>query len=178
MHTLAHPAPEPRVHQVIPERGEADSGFGAGFRPTGGAPLGHPFRTPFKDREANPGGTPGLPAGRNRILGHPLRLLFYAEAVLFALFLGSSVLVWRAVPTEGVKLHGNIDTGIDLLGSRSDVVWIAFTGVGAALGNGALALWLRKRERLASLFLLGTTGLVLLGFSGALWFIFLLNRPS
>lgn len=112
----------------------------------------------------------------HRILGHPLRALLCAEAVLFVLFLWFSVLVWRAVPVEGVKLHGNIDTGIDLLGSRSDIVWIAFTGAGAALGNGALALWLRKRERLASLFLLGTTVLVLLGFSGTLWFIFLLNQ--
>lgn len=111
-----------------------------------------------------------------RILGHPLRTLLCAEAILCVLFLASAVLVWRAVPAEGVKLHGNIDTGIDLLGSRSDIVWIAFTGVGAALGNGALALWLRKRERLASLFLLGTTVPVLLGFSGTLWFIFLLNQ--
>lgn len=108
---------------------------------------------------------------------HPLRLFLLLELSLFVLFGASAAFVWRAVPLEGVKLHGNVDTGIDLLGSRSDILWIAVAGSTMASWNMILALVLRNRERLASLFLLGTTVPVLLGFSGALWFIFLLNAP-
>ncbi len=113
-----------------------------------------------------------------RVLAHPARALLIAEAALFLAFLASASVVWRAVPAESVKLHGNIDTGIDLLGSRSDILWVVASGVVTSLGNGALALWLWRREQLASLFLLGTTVIVLLGFTGATWFIFLLNRPQ
>lgn len=107
----------------------------------------------------------------------PLRALLLAELALFTFFAVSATLVWRSVPTEGVKLHGNIDTGIDLSGNRSDILWIAAAGTLLTLGNAALALALRNHEWLASLFLLGTTVPVLLGFSGALWFIFFLNTP-
>jgi hypothetical protein len=109
---------------------------------------------------------------------HHFATLLGAEVFLLFLLAGSAALVWRSVPTEGVKLHGNIDTGIDLLGSRSDILWVTVAGTGAAIGNVALAFWLKQRERLASFFLLGTTLAVLLGFTGALWFIWLLNRPQ
>ncbi len=109
---------------------------------------------------------------------HPFATLLGAEALFLLLLAGSAAAVWRSVPTEGVKLHGNIDTGIDLLGSRSDILWVTVAGTGAATGNVVLALWLKQRERLASFFLLGTTLAVLLGFTGALWFIWLLNRPQ
>jgi hypothetical protein len=108
----------------------------------------------------------------------PLRVFLLVELALFIFFTVSSYLVWRSVPAEGVKLHGNIDTGVDLLGARSDILWIAAAGTAVTLGNMVLALVLRNREWLASYFLLGTTVLLLLGFSGALWFISLLNAPQ
>lgn len=116
-------------------------------------------------------------AVRVRDLPKALKALLLTELALVLLLAGSAYVVWRAVPTEGVKLHGNIDTGIDLLGNRSDILWIAAAGIAMALGNVTLALMVRGRERLASLFLLGTAAPILFGFSGILWFIFLLNAP-
>lgn len=89
----------------------------------------------------------------------------------------STIIIWRRLPVEGVKLHGNIDVGIDLLGTRNDALWVFMSAVVIVVANLGLAVWLQTRETLAAVFLLGTTIPLLVGLTGALWFIFLLNQP-
>lgn len=111
------------------------------------------------------------------VLQEPVRGLLAAQGILAALVALALALVWRAVPPEGVKLHGTIDTGVDLLGSRRDLLWIFTLAVGILGGNAWLASWIRRREPVAALFLLSSTVPLLCGLLGALLFIFLLNRP-
>lgn len=110
-------------------------------------------------------------------LKKPASLFLLAEAVLAVIFVASFIALWRTVPTDSVKLHGNIDTGVDLLGRRVELAWVAATAALVTLGNGGLALWLRSREPVAALFLLGSTAPLLAGLTGALLFISFLNTP-
>lgn len=107
----------------------------------------------------------------------PVRLLLAVQGFLAVLVALALARVWRAVPPEGVKLHGTIDQGVDLIGSRRDLLWILALAVGIVGGNAWLSFWLRRREPVAALFLLGSTVPLLGALLGALLFIFLLNRP-
>lgn len=111
-------------------------------------------------------------------LPREVRILLLASATLAVLWVTAFIVLWRFLPVEGVKLHGNIDTGVDLLGTRADLLWIAAT-TGLFVGvNSALAAWLRHREPVAALFLLGTVPVLLVGLLGALFFVYHLNAPQ
>lgn len=110
-------------------------------------------------------------------LPRPVRLLLWAIVILTAVWIMAFTVLWRSLPVGGVKLHGNIDTGVDLLGNRADLLWIA-AAAGFLVGvNSALAAWLRYREPLAALFLLSAIPALLVGLMGALRFVYLLNTP-
>lgn len=107
----------------------------------------------------------------------PVRILLLASATFTIVWVIAFVAVWRSLPVDGVKLHGNIDTGVDLLGNRGDLLWVA-AAAGFVVGvNGALAVWLRHREPVAALFLLGAVPALLGGLLGALQFVYHLNTP-
>lgn len=108
----------------------------------------------------------------------PVRLLVLAQGALALAFLVTLLVVWRGLPAESVKLHGNIDTGVDLLGRRPELLWLLSVAVAITAGNAGLAAWLKRREPVAALFLLAATVPLLAGLTGALVFIALLNRPG
>lgn len=108
----------------------------------------------------------------------PLRLVLIADGLLALLFLALLTVAWRTLPADGVKLHGNIDTGVDLLGRRVELLWVAVAAALIVLGNGGLAAWLRTRQPAAAAFLLGSTVPLLIGFVGVLLFVLSLNRPG
>lgn len=112
-----------------------------------------------------------------RLTADPQRALRSGVVALAVLFLLAFFTTWHTLPPEGVKLHGNIDTGVDLFGSRTDLFWLLAAGGGMAVLNIAGSVWLKRREPVAALFLLGMTPVVLLGLLGALLFIYLLNKP-
>ena len=97
---------------------------------------------------------------------------FFLLAVFF-LLLGS---LWVRLPAEGVKLHGTVDIGIDLLGTKKDVLWFGVFAVTIFLFNMGLALVMVKREKLASIYLVASTGIVLLLLIGTMVFLMRLNR--
>lgn len=111
-------------------------------------------------------------------LARPVRTLFFIEGVLFLCFAGGITWLWRSLPEEGVKLHGNIDTGVDLLGTRQDLLWIAVLGAVVYLGNGALAWLVSPREHAAAVFLVASTIPVLLLLIGAVLFLARLNQVT
>lgn len=104
------------------------------------------------------------------------RFLLTGDALLYVVFLLGFILTWRMFPAEGVKLHGNIDTGVDLFGDRRELLWLTALATAVAFGNPLLALWARTRDRAAATFLIGSTLPLLAGFLGALVFLFKLNR--
>lgn len=85
------------------------------------------------------------------------RILLIAELTLFLILVVGVAWLRSRLPDEGVKLHGNVDTGVDLLGTRDDLWWLAGIGGAIVLVNGALARFLAPRDAVASLFLFGTT---------------------
>lgn len=99
-----------------------------------------------------------------------------ADAALFFMFLGGLLWLWRSVPEEGVKLHGTISTGVDLLGSRTDLLWVGGLGALAVVGNGLLAWLVAPRESVAAMYLLVVTAAVLVLLVGVLLFLADLNR--
>ncbi|MDP3685314.1 MAG: hypothetical protein Q8R32_00615 [bacterium] len=105
----------------------------------------------------------------------PVRLLILGELLLLVLFGIGFWVLWQRLPADGVKLHANIDTGVDLLGTRAEFGWLA--GIVAALiaGNTLLAAWLRSSQPAAAAMLLGATIPLLVGFLGVLLFIARLN---
>lgn len=111
-------------------------------------------------------------------LAKPVLAALLAVIILTFAVTASTVIIWRQLPAEGVKLHGNIDVGIDLLGTRNDVLLILGGALVVVIANLVLAAWLQNREKLAAQFLLGTTVIFLAGINGALWFIFFLNQPQ
>lgn len=106
------------------------------------------------------------------------RLLVFIHAVLALAFVVAFLLVWRGLPVENVKLHGNVDTGVDLLGMRRELFWVAATATLVTAGNAGLAAWLKAREPVAALFLLSVNVPLLAGLLGALVFIYFLNAPQ
>lgn len=114
-----------------------------------------------------------------RAMQHPFRALAVTDGVLWALFLALFLRLLRLIPGEGVKLHGNIDTGVDLYGPKQDLWWLPGMVIALLAVNGVLARWTRVRgELLATWFLLGTTVPILLGAVGAVVFLTVLNaRP-
>lgn len=110
-------------------------------------------------------------------LPRPVRVLCMASAALALTWAIAFSVVWRSLPADGVKLHGNIDTGVDLLGTRGDLLWIAAAAGLFVVANGTLAAWLRYREPVAALFLLGAVPVLLMSLLGALFFVYHLNAP-
>lgn len=84
--------------------------------------------------------------------------------------------MWLKLPAEGVKLHGTVDVGVDLLGGKNDLVWLAGLALVIYAGNNLLALFLRKREQVASLYLLISTGLIMVLLIGTVVFLASLNK--
>lgn len=80
------------------------------------------------------------------------------------------------VPQEGVKLHGTVDLGVDLLGGKNDLLWFGGFGGAIFLINVLLAFFLVRREKVASLYLLFATGMIFLLLIGTLIFLFRLNK--
>lgn len=107
----------------------------------------------------------------------PVRLLVLGELLLLALFGAGFWALWKRLPTDGVKLHANIDTGVDLLGSRAEFGWLAGMVVALVAGNTLLAVRLRSSQPAAAAMLLGATVPLLAGFLGVLLFIARLNVP-
>jgi len=69
-----------------------------------------------------------------------------------------------------------VNTGVDLLGTRRDLLWIAALGSAVFVGNSLLAWTIAPRESAAAMFLLGATIPVLLLLLGATGFLAGLNR--
>lgn len=103
------------------------------------------------------------------------RIVLLADVVLLVTFLLSFWSVWHSLPTEGVKLHANIDTGIDIFGQRKELFWLFGIAVSTVVGNTLLAKTLRQSQPLAAGLFLGSTVPLLVGFLGALLFIARLN---
>ena len=105
----------------------------------------------------------------------PIRLLALCTVLLFALFGAGFFSLWRTLPVEGIKLHANIDTGVDLLGTRAEFGWLAGIAVTMVVGNTLLAARLRSSQPAAAVMFLAATALILIGFLGVLLFIARLN---
>ena len=104
------------------------------------------------------------------------RMLLSGGGILFLMFLVGLAWLSRSLPEEGIKLHANVDTGVDMLGTRQDLLWIAVLGTAVFVGNSVLAWILAPREHAAMFFLLGATIPVLLLLLGSLVFLAGLNR--
>jgi len=102
--------------------------------------------------------------------------IFSVDALLLAVYSAMLYLLWRVVPHEGVKLHGTVDLGVDLLGSKNDLLWFGGFGGAIFLINVLLALLLARREKVASLYLLFATGMIFFLLIGTLLFLFRLNK--
>ncbi len=105
-----------------------------------------------------------------------LWILLAIEAALLALLIGGLGVLVAALPEEGVKLHGNVNTGVDLLGSRNDLLWVGVFGLLVFLGNTLLAWVVAARERAAAYFLVSASMPVLLLLIGVTAFLAKLNR--
>ena len=105
------------------------------------------------------------------------RLAILTELTLVLAFLATFSFVWRTLPSDGIKLHANIDTGIDLFGSRQELLWLVGMFIAMTGGNTFLAAVLRRQQPLAAVFLFGATLPLLIGFLGVLAFILKLNLP-
>lgn len=106
-------------------------------------------------------------------------LLFYSSVAvlfLFLLFFAILALFWLKAPVDGVKLHGTVDIGIDLLGAKNDLIWFGVFGVLVFLVNMSLAFAMAKREFIASIYLIVATGLIFLLLIGTIFFLLKLNR--
>lgn len=84
--------------------------------------------------------------------------------------------LWRVVPQEGVKLHGTVDLGVDLLGGKNDLLWFGGFGGAVYLINVLSALVLARREKVACLYLLIATGMIFCVLIGTILFLFRLNK--
>lgn len=111
-----------------------------------------------------------------KISSRSVQILWGLIGSLFLTFLVGLGLLWRVLPDEGVKLHGNVNTGVDLLGSRNDLLWIAVLGSSIISVNGVLAWLAFSRDRAASLFLLSTSVAVMFLMLGVVIFLAVLNR--
>ena len=107
----------------------------------------------------------------------PIRVVALCTLGLLILFSVGFALLWRALPAEGVKLHANIDTGVDLFGTRAEFSWLAGIAVAMIIGNMVLALRLRHAQPAAAAMFFSATIPILLGFLGVLVFIASLNFP-
>lgn len=107
----------------------------------------------------------------------PVRTAALCVMGLFLLFGIGFFLLWRALPVEGVKLHANIDTGVDLFGTRQEFSWLAGIAATMVAGNVLLALRLRASQPAAAAMFFGATIPIVIGFLGVLVFIASLNFP-
>jgi len=96
--------------------------------------------------------------------------------VLFAIFFVLLGLLWVRLPVEGVKLHGTVDIGVDLLGTRNDLFWFVWFGLVVFVFNMSLAFVMIKREILASVYLVSATGIVCSLLIVTMLFLFRLNK--
>lgn len=104
--------------------------------------------------------------------------LFVAGTMLFILCILLFGYSMQVLPAEGVKLRGTVDTGVDLLGMRSDIWWIAAFASLVYVGNTTIAILLYRYERVASLFLLAALIPLLLLTCAAIISILLLNAEQ
>lgn len=107
-----------------------------------------------------------------------VRLTILTECALVIVLVAAFVFVWRSLPSDGIKLHANTDTGIDLFGSRQELLWLIGMFIAIIGGNTLLAAALRRQQPLAAVFLLGATLPLLIGSLGVLAFILKLNLPQ
>lgn len=102
--------------------------------------------------------------------------IFFIDTLLLLIYASMLYWLWRVVPQEGVKLHGTVDLGVDLLGGKNDLLWFGSFGGAIFLINVLLALILVRREKIAALYLLFATGMIFLLLIGTLLFLFRLNK--
>lgn len=98
------------------------------------------------------------------------------DLVLFLVFAGALFWLWKSLPNEVVKLHGTVDNGVDLLGTRNDVLWIGGLAALIFMVNSVLAWLILKKEKLASLYLLVATVPIMVIFIGIIVFLANLNK--
>jgi hypothetical protein len=104
------------------------------------------------------------------------RVLLWVEGALLVILCSTLFWLWRSLPDEGVKLHGNVDTGVDLLGARRDLLWVGAFGVLVVTINATLAWIVAPREEAAPLFLIGMSLPILALLLAAVFFLARLNR--
>ncbi|MDO8511799.1 MAG: hypothetical protein Q7S57_00865 [bacterium] len=92
--------------------------------------------------------------------------------IFFALLWG----MWTKLPADGVKLHGTVDVGVDLLGTRNEIGWFGIFGLAVYSVNMLLAFILVKREKIATLYLVVATGLIIFFLIVTAFFLMRLNR--
>lgn len=97
-------------------------------------------------------------------------------AVLLVIFYALLAFLWIRLPTEGVKLHGTVDIGVDLLGTKNDLFWFGGFGLAVFVVNMSLSLVMVKRERIASIYLVASTGIVFFLLICTMLFLIKLNR--
>lgn len=112
-----------------------------------------------------------LPVLKNKLLW-----FFLADLALLLVFLAAIYWLWKALPDEAVKLHGTVENGVDLLGTKNDVLWIGGLALLVFLVNSILAGLTLKREKIASLYLLVATMPIMAIFIGVIAFLADLNK--
>lgn len=95
---------------------------------------------------------------------------------LFLVFYALLFWLWLKLPLEGVKLHGTVDIGVDLLGTKNDLSWFGVFGISVFALNLFLAYAMAKKEKIASLYLVVATGLIFILLIGTVFFLMNLNR--
>lgn len=83
-----------------------------------------------------------------------LLILFVSAFVLWMVFEGGLVWLWLSLPKGGIRLHGTVAGGVDLLGGRNELGWLGGLGMLVLTVNSLLAWYLWKKESVASYYLL------------------------
>ena len=98
------------------------------------------------------------------------------DFALLGIFCVMTTVLWLKLPNEGVKLHGTVDLGVDLLGTRNDLIWFGGFGIAIFVINTLLGIILAKWDRIASMYLVVATGLIFMLLVATILFLFRLNR--
>lgn len=112
-----------------------------------------------------------MPVKRGPLL--KIAIFDFVFLLVFLAFLGG---MWLKLPAEGVKLHGTVDVGVDLLGTKNELGWFGLFGLAVFCINMLLVVILAKRETLAALYLTVATGLIIFFLIVTAFFLLRLNR--